>query len=272
MNFEDKGHYYVDHQLIDGMTITECRKAGGIVSVTTKLDFFNPLSLVFWKINQNIESAYNCIQSASEQSVSMDEWKIMVRNEFYKNNNQLSVGSATHDFIASIIKNGIQPSIFSEFFDQYATKEIDHMKMAIKLAINWFNNTTKLGEVEKIVYDKELGVAGTVDYSGVIKDPNGNEVIGGIDWKTKSINKHPGYKKNGETKAVPWYKDKRHQQQLGAYARIAKWQGAYIVYISTNYIIPVIKAIWYDKEDLIKGWKMYSAISNAFDYCNGFKE
>ena len=63
-------------------------------------------------------------------------------------------------------------------------------------------------------------------------------------------------------------KEVNHRMQLGAYGRVEGWEHAWIVVISTNPDVQGIKPIWYDKAELVKGYKAYAHVSRAYDILN----
>lgn len=269
--FQDRGHYYVEGVLMESMTMAQCRDQGGLPSVTTKLDTYNPSSLMFWKIDENIQAAYRCIDSALRMDTTLDEFRKLVADEFYRVNNQLIVGTAVHAIMEKLIKNGVTLKQFSDFFHEYADHLVRQIPISIRQAYAWYLDNCKNAACEKLIFDKKSGIAGTADVSGMVNDDGGVAAVGGVDWKSKFIKDHPGYKKDGTMKALRYRKDPKHMMQLGAYGKVEGWKHGWVVVVSTNPEVQGIKPIYYGIEDLKKGYQAYAHISIAYDTINGFR-
>ncbi len=271
--FKDRGHYYVNEELVDGMTMAQCRDAGGIPSVTTKIASWNDDGLIFWKIGENVEAAYNCIDAAVAASSTLEEFRVLTAEEFYRVHNELRLGQKMHDAMFKVISTAIPMVSFQKFFTAHADPEVKALVFSAKAAYAWLLDLCAQGIAEKKLYSKEHGISGTADYSGMVNTKEGESLPGGVDWKCKYIKKHPGFStKTGEmlTFRGP-KKEDNHRMQLGAYGRVEEWQHGWICYISTNPDVQGIKPIWYDKAELIKGYRAYANISSAYDILNGFK-
>jgi hypothetical protein len=268
--FQDRGHYYVEGILMEGMTMAQCREQGGLPSVTTILDHWQSPGLTFWKINENVEAAYRCIDSALRMDTSLDEWKKLVADEFYRVNNHLQVGTDVHDIMEKLIKNGVSLDQFSDFFHEYASFRIRNVPISIRQAYAWYLDNCKNAACEKIIYDKANRIAGTADVSGMVRDDKETLGVGGVDWKHRFIKQHPGYKKDGTMKALRYSKDEKHMMQVGAYGKVEKWMHAWVVVISTNPDVQGIKPMFYGFEELKKGYMAYAHISRTYDILNKF--
>ena len=266
MMYKDNGHYYVDGALIDNLTVSKCRDLGGIPSVTTKLEYYSPPGLKFWAIEENLIAAYEILNG---NEMTIDEFIDRTREEFYRTHNHLVIGTLVHDILDKLIKNAVKMKEFNLFYRTYADTKIIELADSVYEAYQWFNDVSSGGVSEKIVYDKEKRIAGTADFSGIIKF-NGKRIRGGIDWKTKYVKRHPGFRKDGRKKSLGIKKDVKHQMQLGAYGAVEVWEAAYIVNISTNPDVPGIMVHEYSANDLVKGYKMFTGIAKTFDIAHGY--
>jgi hypothetical protein len=267
--FRDDGHYYLNGVLIDRMTKAQCRDQGGLPSVTTKTGSWNDEGLIFWKIDENIQAAYAVLDGAI--GVSLDDFRKLVAEEFYRTHNYIRLGTAIHDVLNKLAKQGIRNDIFMSWYREHCPPETAEFFESVQMAWSWYQEHVEQGMTELILCDKETGIAGTCDVNGLIISPDGEHLPGGVDWKCTYVKKHPGYRKSdGVMKSFGIKKDIKNQMQAGAYGRVLGWKGAYIVKISTNTLVPGIQAQWYSHEDLIKGYKMYAYIARAYDLINGF--
>ncbi|RLC32367.1 MAG: hypothetical protein DRH37_00735 [Deltaproteobacteria bacterium] len=269
MSYQDRGHYYVNGVLTDHMTKAKCRDAGGIPSVTTKIDSWTDSGLVFWKIRENIDAAYRVIDSGI--GVSAEDFRKLVADEFYRVHNELFLGSYIHDILDKLIKNGVENRLFMSFYKEYADRQITDLFESVQMAYEWYREHVDQAKTEQVLYDQELRISGTCDVNGMIISPDGTKVPGGVDWKCSYVKKHPGYKKaDGTMKSFGFSKSVDYSMQLGAYGRVCGWKGAYIVKVSTNPLIPGVQALWYDQEELLKGYKIYGHVARAYDLINGY--
>lgn len=270
--WKDRGHYYLNRVLMEGMTMAQCRDAGGLPSVTTKISSWLDDGIVFWKIDENVEAAYNCIDRAVSISASLDEFRKMVADEFYRVHTELIVGDMVHDIMDKLIKNAVKLEHFSQFFPEYAAPMIREIPLSIKAAYAWFLDNTDQAASEKLIYNEASGIAGTADVSGMVRDESGNLAVGGVDWKSKFIKKHPGFKKDNTMRAFQVRKNPQHVMQLGAYGKEEGWNHGWVVIISTNPDVQGIKPMFYDQAALAKGYKIYAHTARAYDIQNGFRD
>ena len=280
MKFKDKGHYYLNGKLMEDFTLAKCREEGGIVSVTTILENYTPPGLVFWKIDENIECAYDMMPSAFRVQATLPEFRKMVADEFYRTHNHLVIGDVFHKAMAMAISQAVSLDMFNEFWRAHADTKVWDIVEAAKMAYEWLLEHTEGGKAEVEVYDKDRFLAGTADYSGRLMDDSGSYLsesgepaIRGLDWKTKFIKRHPGFsKKTGEILALPIKKDPKHPMQLGAYGRVLGWHGGWIINVSTNPDIPAIKPVYYDGAAIVQGYQAFGHLNRTFRIMNNFTE
>lgn len=267
--FRDDGHYYINGILMEGMTKAQCRKEGGLPSVTTKIGSWNDDGLIFWKIDENIQAAYAVLGDAI--GVSLEDFRAMVASEFYRTHNYIRLGTDIHAVLYNLVRNTVRQDKFMSWYKEYSPPSVADQFESVQMAYEWYKEHVKQGVSELVVYDKETGIAGTADINGLIVTPDGETIPGGVDWKCTYVKKHPGYRKaDGAMKSFGIKKDIKNQMQAGAYGRVLGWKGAYIVKISTNTMVPGVQAQWYNQEDLIKGYKAYAYIARAYDIINGY--
>jgi hypothetical protein len=267
MQYQDRGHYYVDEVLIDGLTMAKCREAGGIPSVTTKLANWSSPSLKFWAIEENLNAAYKVLNGMEMDRETFDR---LVKEEFYRVHNHLHIGTLVHDIMDKLIKNSVKLSEYSMFFREYADPKIIELLDSVESAYEWFLLVAKNGVSEKIIYDKDRLIAGTADFSGFSMD-DGKLKRTGIDWKTKYIKKHPGYSSvTKEMKSFKIRKEDSYKMQLGAYGAVERWEIAYNVFISSNPDVPGIQVQKFSTKDLVDGYQAFHHISKTYDILNGF--
>lgn len=269
MSYRDRGHYYVDGVLIDGMSKVQCRQQGGIPSVTTKIANWASPNLMFWKIEENLKAAYEILDVSI--GMSFDDFKKAVADEYYRVHNEIKLGTAVHEILDKLIKNSVESRLFMSFYQDYADPSISELFESVQLAYDWFKSYVKQGISESIVYDKTSRIAGTCDVNGRIITPDNGEVVGGVDWKCSYVKKHPGWrKKDNVMKSLGFKKTDDYRMQLGAYGKVLEWEGAYIVKISTNPMVPGIQPMFFPKEELVKGYTAYAHVARAWDILNGY--
>ncbi len=267
--FKDDGHYYLNEMLIEGMTKAQCRDQGGIPSVTTKIGSWNDNGIIFWKINENIEAAYAVLDRAND--ITLEDFKKIVADEFYRTHNYIRLGTRIHDVLGKAINQGIPNNGFVAFYKAHAHESVADLFESVQIAYEWYLETVSQCHAEVVLYDKEAGISGTCDIDGVITTPDGAIIPGGVDWKCSFIKRHPGFRKtDGRQKSFGKSKDIKHKMQLGPYGRVRGWRGAYLVYISTNPLVPGIQVQYYDEADLHEGFRAYAYIARAYDVINGF--
>ena len=172
-NFRDRGHYYVNGILMEDMTMAKCRDAEGIPSVTTKIANWQDDGLVFWKIMENIDAAYNCIEPAMKNQVSIEDWRRLVADEFYRVHNEMRMGTLIHDVMNHMWLNTVPLPAFNQIFAGQAAPEIQDLVFSCKAAYAWLLDHRPQGFSEKILFSKEHGISGTADYSGMVDDKHG---------------------------------------------------------------------------------------------------
>jgi hypothetical protein len=249
-----------------------CREQGGIPSVTTKIANWNDPGLMFWKIGENVEAAYNCIDAAISSKATLEDFRRLTAEEFYRVHNEMRLGNLIHEILEQAITTAIPLQNFQQFFTGHADSQIQNLMFSCKAAYAWGLEVISQGSAEKIIYSKEYGISGTADVDGMIRTKAEDLLRGGIDWKTKYIKKHPGFGKEGQRLALKGpKKEDNHRMQLGAYGRVQEWEHGWICYVSTNPDVQGIKPIWYSKEELVKGYRAYAYISKAYDILNGYE-
>lgn len=272
MHFRDRGHYYLNGILVDDLTMATCREQGGIPSVTTKIGSYMDPGLMFWKIGENIEAAFNSIDAAIACDADLEQFRVLVADEYYRMHNEMRLGTKIHYIMDKALTEGILLQNFQQFFAGHADSEIKDLVFSCKAAFAWALDTISQGRFEHTIYSKEHGISGTCDGTGMVATPKGDHLIGGIDWKCKRIKIHPGFKADGQMKAMKGpKKEDAHRMQLGAYGRVEGWEHAYICVISTNPDVQGIKPIWYDKAELVKGYRAYANIAAAYEILNGYR-
>lgn len=259
----------MDGILIDGMTQAQCRDAKGQPSVTTVLEYWSSPSLMFWKIGENVEASYEILDMVVQAQPSLEEYVRMVADQYYKTHRYLANGTMIHNVMDRAIKDAVLGQNYMEFYESYAEPAAMDFIYSCSQAYQWFEDKRIQVESEIAVYDEEKMVAGTADISGMIYDKDGREILGGADWKGKDT-KHPGLKKDGTMRTIKAGRTDAHLMQLGAYGRVLGWQGAWLIYISTNPMVHAYKAIWYSKEDLDKGYVAYGYLRRAYKTLFGF--
>tara|TARA_B100001173_G_C16006767_1_gene555900 strand:+ start:145 stop:924 length:780 start_codon:yes stop_codon:yes gene_type:complete len=157
-------------------------------------------------------------------------------------------GTIVHNAIEDFIKKNKTP-IFSE-----------HSYMA-NVAINWIKNirSKKPGLEffsEVIVYDKALGVAGTIDLLVYDKEKNIYHIV---DWKTnKKINKQPFGNKRGITEASSHIGDcnfNHYALQLSFYKYIL--ERSYNLEVEKLYLFHIKDSkFWWKRNKDDKGFEM----------------
>jgi len=267
--YQDRGHYYLNGVLNSELTKAKCRDAGGIPSVTTKIDSWTDSGLMFWKIGENLEAAYAVLDKSI--GLSLADFKELVAIEYYRTHNALRLGTFIHDILHQLISNGIENRLFMSFFKEYADPQIQELFESVQMAYEWYLEHFDQAQSEKILYEKDTGISGTCDLTGMLLSPDGTKIVGGADWKCTYVKKHPGYyKKDGKMKSLGIKKSNDNKMQLGAYGKVLGWEGAYIVKISTNPMVSGIQPQWYSKEELVKGYTAYAHVARAYDIFNGF--
>jgi hypothetical protein len=270
MNFQDRGHYYLNGVLVPDMTMSKCRDEGGVASVTTKIANWNDQNLMFWHIEENVEAAYSVMGANLDTHVTLEEYRKLVADEYYRTHNHLKIGTLVDQFITAAIDQTIALPLFYDFFMTTRAPEISSMYESIRSAYEWYLENVTQGKAQVKVYDKKNMIAGTADVSGMIKDQEGKTIPGGVDFKTKYIKTHPGYKKDGGPKSIPVKRDIKHKLQLGAYGKALGWEGAYALTISTNPLVPGVIPHWYSLDELKEGYTIFAHIGRAYDLQNGF--
>ena len=165
LDFNEEKHLYtVDNKKVDG--------------TTSALGIINKPALMYWAVNQ----AVAFFQNAIKPGVIYDEIQLKAMAEGMKfshrkkSGDAMDIGKIVHDWIEKYIA-GKNPS---PIVNQQA-------KNSINKFLEWEKtNNVEFIESERIVYSKEYGYAGTLDFVAEMDGLDSNRVIVLGDFKTSS--------------------------------------------------------------------------------------
>lgn len=156
------------------VTIRDAKKNGWLPSSTTIIHGATPTpyGLELYKLEQ---MALLWATTPDIRGESLQEKCKRIADEYEAESKKASsLGTEVHDLIAKYLKND---SIPFEQFNPDAVKAFEKVRP-------WIDENILGGEVEQIKTNLRLGYAGTIDYSGAVKNI---PVSAMIDWKSQNV-------------------------------------------------------------------------------------
>jgi hypothetical protein len=255
----EKGHWYDDNgTLFDNPSAEDIKRLNLHKSVTEIIGYLKNKGITDWSINQNVLYAYKLSNLAAD--MEFERFRSEVHAEERRANNHADIGKQLHSYMELAISEAISLSALHSHFLAFSGPGIKGCEASIRMAYQWLLSLHPESlSVEKTVADCDSGVYGTIDVLGKMRFPNQTQAqLTVIDWKGKFIKKHPGFKKDGITmKTLPIENNKNWKIQVGGYSKaVGALQGA-VCAISVNPIVPGIKVFYYNKEDVLSGYKVF---------------